>query len=167
LTFSLSPKEYLAMLQDQIAEYEKEPLSLRKAITVSVFANHLSEFVFAAYDEVEPAKLGGDLTKARYRERYESYRESLEAAKPELKLLRDVCDFGKHAILKRGGVDVAATSVARTLVPRFQGLLALTNHTEEDKIVVTLADNDRVHLFESLIREVVNFWQSLFAEKKL
>jgi hypothetical protein len=44
LTFSLSPKEYLAMLQDQLAEYEKEPLALRKAITVSVFANHIIGF---------------------------------------------------------------------------------------------------------------------------
>jgi hypothetical protein len=37
------------MLLEQHAEYIADPLSARKAVAVSMFANHISEHVFAAY----------------------------------------------------------------------------------------------------------------------
>jgi hypothetical protein len=40
--FKVTPREYLAMLQEQHAEFQCDPLSLRKAITFCVFANHIS-----------------------------------------------------------------------------------------------------------------------------
>jgi len=55
------------MLVEQHAEYSGDPLSLRKAIAVSMFANHLCEHVFAAYNGVDSAKLDGSTTPDIYR----------------------------------------------------------------------------------------------------
>ena len=55
-----------------------------------MFANHLCEHVFAAaYNGIDSAKLDGNATP-------DIYRKNLEAQKPELKLIRDLCDYGKH-----------------------------------------------------------------------
>ena len=49
MAFNITPAEYFKMLVEQHAEYTGDPLSLRKAIAVSMFANHLCEHIFAAY----------------------------------------------------------------------------------------------------------------------
>jgi hypothetical protein len=89
MAFNITPADYLKMLVEQQAEYSNDPLSLRKAIVVSMFANHLCEHVFAAYRGVDNGKLDGSATP-------DEYRSNLERQKPELRLIRDLCDYGKH-----------------------------------------------------------------------
>jgi hypothetical protein len=83
MAFQISPVDYLQMLREQYAEHRADPLSLRKAILVSMLANHICEPVFAAYADSAPQKLDGRKTETDYR----SY---LEGAKPELRLIRDL-----------------------------------------------------------------------------
>jgi hypothetical protein len=161
MAFNITPAEYFKMLVEQHAEYTGDPLSLRKAIAVSMFANHLCEHIFAAYSGVDSAKLDGSATP-------DIYRSNLEAQKPELRLIRDLCDYGKHGpSLKRKTVQVSQTEVKETMVPDFTGLLlGLTNHFAADKIVVTLSDGSE-RFFDYLIDDVVRFWNTTFVTKAL
>jgi hypothetical protein len=161
MTYAISPHDYLIMLQEQHAEYSADPLSLRKAIAVSMFGNHISEHVFAAYTIHDTSKLDACPTAA-------AYRSHLEDGKPELRLVRDLCDFGKHGpILERKSVKVSATTVKEAWVlDTTSFLLGIPNHVAEDKIVVTLQDGSE-RFFDHLIGEVVRFWSELFASKNL
>lgn len=126
-----------------------------------MFANHLCEHVFAAYNGIDSAKLDGSATA-------NIYRKSLEEQKPELRLIRDLCDYGKHGpSLNRKTVRVSRTEVKQTMVPEFTGLLlGLTNHFAAEKIVVTLGDGSE-RFFDHLIDDVVRFWNATFETKAL
>jgi hypothetical protein len=160
VAFNLSPSDYLKMLLEQHAEYIADPLSARKAIAVSMFANHISEHVFAAYP-ADVSKIGNSTSSG-------SYRLALEKQNPDLVLIRDLFDYGKHGpTLRRKSVQVTNAGIKEALVPQYTGLLlALTNHNAEDKLVVTLGDGKEL-LFQDLIAKVVRFWSELFAEKRL
>jgi hypothetical protein len=161
MTFAILPRDYLHMLQEQHAEYSADPLSLRKAIAVSMFANHICEHVFAAYAQNDVQKVDG-LTTAS------AYRLHLENMKPELKLIRDLCDFGKHGpTLSRRTVQVAKTELKETMVPDAMWFaLGGFNHRAEDKIVVTLIDG-KERFFDYLIDDVVKFWSDHFSARGL
>ncbi len=161
MTFQITPRDYLGMLQAQHSDYRDDPLSLRKAIALSMFANHISEHVFAAYS-------GSDISKVAGQKTSDGYRSHLEALKPELKLIRDLCDFGKHGpILSRRTVKVAKTELKETMVADPNSfLLGLMNHHAEEKIVITLDDGSE-RFFDYLIDDVVKFWNDHFAAKDL
>lgn len=161
MSFDVSPRDYLTMLHEQHAEYRAQPLSLRKAIAVLLFANHIGEHVFASYSSGDPAKVGG-------RRSLQDYRSYLLGLKPELELIRDLCDFSKHGpSLNRKSVAVAKTELKETMVADYSGLLlGLMNHHPEDKIVVTLSDGSE-RFFDYLIDEAVQFWTGHFTDNCL
>jgi hypothetical protein len=115
MSFGITPRDYLTMLQEQHREYRADPLSLRKAIAVLMFANHISEHVFAAYARVDPAKVSDQRSE-------KSYREYMVGQKPELGVIRDLCDFSKH------GPSLHRKTVAVTL--RGQGALMLDQNDD-------------------------------------
>jgi hypothetical protein len=161
VTFQITPLDYLGMLQAQHSDYRDDPLSLRKAIALSMFANHISEHVFAAY-------AGSDISKVACQKTSDAYRSHLEALKPELKLIRDLCDFGKHGpSLSRRTVKVAKTELKETMVADpMNFFLGGSNHYAEDKIVITLDDGSE-RFFDYLIDDVVKFWNDHFIAKGL
>ena len=57
MTFQITPRDYLGMLQAQDSDFQDDPLSLGKAIALSMFANHISEHVFAAYCGSDTSKI--------------------------------------------------------------------------------------------------------------
>jgi hypothetical protein len=161
MTFQITPRDYLSMLQAQHSDYRDDPLSLRKAIALSMFANHIGEHIFAAYFDSDMSKIDGNQTT-------EAYRAHLEGLKPDLKLIRDLCDYGKHGpTLGRRTVQVAKTELKETMVadPNMF-LLGLINHHAEEKIVITLNDGTE-RFFDYLIDDVVRFWSDHFATKNL
>jgi len=160
MSFKITPRDFLGMLQELHAEYRADPLSLRKAIAVSMFASHLSEHVFEAYHGVDNVKLEGCPSMP-------DYRALLEARMPGLKLVRDLCEFGKHVTLRRK-TQVSVTEVKETMVLDDASflLLGVGNHFPEDKIVLSLHDGSE-RFFDYLIDEVVKFWADLFASRNL
>jgi hypothetical protein len=162
MAFAITPVEYLKITSEQHGDFVKDPLSLRKAIALSMFANHICEHVFAAYSNVADNKIEHCAT-------LDDYRRRLIAQKPELGIIRDLCDFGKHGPkLERKTVQVARTEVKKTLVLdtlTFM-LLGLPNHHLKEKIVVTLNDGSQ-RFFDGLISDVLQFWDSLFTAKSL
>lgn len=160
MSFAISPFDYLSFLREELSAYEADPLSLKRAIIISLFANHIGEHVFAAYSTSDPGKVDGFQLE-------HDYRNHLASSKPELAIVRDICDYSKHGpTLHRKTVQVSGTGIKQALVPNFQGLLALTNHTKEERIVVTLLNGSEL-FFDWLIADVVRFWENLFASKKL
>jgi len=161
MAFALSPRDYLNLVQDQHVDFKADATSLRKAIALSMLANHICEHVFAACITTTASKLDGCKDVA-------SYRQHLQRLEPELLLIRDLCDFAKHGPrLDRKSVQVSKAETKGTMVADFSGLLlGLMNHHEEVKIVVTL-DNGGERHFDYLINEVMLFWASLFTTKGL
>jgi hypothetical protein len=161
MAFGLSPTDYLQIVREQHSDFKADPLSLRKAISVTILANHIGEHVFAAFGSTDGTKVDNCKDLA-------SYRKHLEGQKSELALIRDLCDFAKHGPrLDRKSVRVAKAEAKGTMVAEYTGLLlALTNHHEEQKIVVTLDDGSQLH-FDYLIEEVMMFWTSFFEARGL
>ncbi len=93
-----------------------------------------------------------------------AYRSHLEVMKPELRLIRDLCNYGKHGPVLWKAL-VSKTERRQTMVADYTGLLlGITNHHSEEKIVVALKDHTERH-FDYLAQEVVKFWTDRFAEK--
>jgi hypothetical protein len=161
MAFGLPPKDYLGVVGQQHVEFKADSLSLVKAIGLAILANHICEHVFAAYGRNEASKVGGCKNVG-------SYRKYLESLKVELAFVRDLCDFAKHGpVLSRKNVRVEKVQAKETMVAEYQGLLlALTNHHEEQKIVITLDDGSERH-FDYLLEDVMRFWKSQFEAKDL
>src|SRR5262245_37221291 len=114
MAFGLSPRDYFQIVTEHHASFKSDPLSVSKAIVVSILANHICEHVFAANKGIEGCKDA------------DHYREHLQKKKPELVLIRDLCDFAKHGPrLHRTTVRVEKAEAKHAWIPRFQGLLAL------------------------------------------
>lgn len=161
MAFSLSPSDYLQILEDQLAEYTADPLSLRKAISLCLFANHIPEHVFATYGSTAPTKVHGARS-------VQDYRLHLQQANFNLLLMRDLCDYGKHGpTLNRASVSVATADVEQTMVLDSASFLAgVPNHFAEDKLVVKLKDGSE-RFFDALAAAVMQFWKSEFAAYRL
>jgi hypothetical protein len=161
VSFAISPSDYLTLLKEELADFQREPLSIKRAITVSLFANHIIEHIFAAYWPSDPAKLDGCQS-------VDLYRAQLTKAHPSLGLIRDLCDYSKHGPrLHRATVQVKKTQVKETMVPDFMWLaMGAINHHAEDKIVISLVDGREI-FFDGLIDDVVQFWSALFSSKGL
>jgi hypothetical protein len=161
MSFDLAPQGYLEMLNQEHEDYRKDPLSLRRAISCSTFANHLSEFVFAQYKDSDPAKLDGCVDE-------HAYRNHLVTACPDLGLIRDICEFGKHGpVLGRSTVRVAQTGVEKKLeLDTASFMMGFPNHVERDRLVIKLKDGSECY-FDVCLANVVNFWNGLFQTKNL
>src|SRR4051794_14403912 len=104
MSFAISPSDYLRFLEEELGEFQNDRLVLRKAIRVSFFANHLPEHVFEAYHVTDPAKVEGCTTA-------QSYLERLVEMKPELVIVKDLCEFSKHVVLTRKKNHSSGSSV--------------------------------------------------------
>jgi hypothetical protein len=164
MSFGLLPSEYLAMLNEVYAEFRSDDMSIRRAITCCVFANHLPDILVEHYQN-GPAKLHGCTTLDAYR----GYIAGTGRC-PDTKLIRDLCDYGKHGTKlgrKTPPVQVARSEVKPTLVLDTTSLLAgAPNHQRAVKIVVELFDGSQL-FFDGLISIVIGFWNDLFVSDAL
>lgn len=159
MSFGLEPSNFLGMLEEAVKEFRKDDLSLRKAITASIFANHLPEHVFAKYGKGDP-KVRGAVTVS-------AYRLSVIDSEPALGIIRDLCDYGKHAKITQRPFEVDHTTKQTQLVPQYSGfLLALTNHVPGEKLVVTLKDG-RSGWMDGYLSRALNFWKAEFSARSL
>jgi hypothetical protein len=161
MSFGLTPAEYLAVLNEELAAFNANCLSFRHAINCAVLANHLTEIVFHAYSG-NVAKLDGCTT-------LQGYRDHLVSLCPNLGIVRDLADFAKHGpVLHRGSVQVDRTEKKDTMIPQFGALVALGvwNHVEGEKLVVTLKDGSE-RFADWCVGSVVQFWNELFLAKGL
>jgi hypothetical protein len=157
MSFNISPREYLAMAEEAHAEFKSDELSLRRLITSCTFANHLPEIIFTTYGTNSVAKVHGHSSKDTYR----AYAVNLC---PEIGIIRDLCDFGKHGpALNRRNVQVANTGKQSTpVLDTASFAMGVPNHVMTDKLVITLRDG-KERLADYVISEVVEFWQRTFA----
>jgi hypothetical protein len=162
MNFGLTPKEYLAMVIDTWEEFKVNPLSKRHLIALCIFANHLPEIIIAEYGHSVPGKVQNYVTGATYR----AYAVSLC---PEIGIVRDLCDFGKHGpFLDRKSVEVKETDVKERLVGDAVGIafVGFPIARKIDKLVVTLNDGKEMNA-EAVVSTVVEFWKMKFASDNL
>lgn len=162
MNFGLTPKEYLAMVIDAWEEFKVNPLSKRHLIALCTFANHLPEIIIAEYGQSDPGKVQNHVTGATYR----AYAVSLC---PEIGIVRDLCDFGKHGpFLDRKSVEVKETDVKERLVGDAVGVtfLGFPIARRVEKLVVTLKDGRDIHA-DAVVSTVVEFWKKAFASDGL
>jgi len=161
MSFDLSPKEYLTMVEEAYGEFQANELSLRHLIACCTFANHLPEIIFATYATNDVIKLHGNTSK-------DTYRAYAIGLCPEIGSVRDLCDFGKHGpTLHRRNVQVATTGKQNTPVLDTMSLIAgVPNHIMTDKLVITLIDG-KEKFADYVVGEVVEFWRRTFTADNL
>src|ERR1700722_16262134 len=135
MSFGFNPSDYLGLLDDSHDEYRREPLSIRRAVVCCIFANHLPDYIFAAYGVSDSAKLHGATS-------INDYRCYLATAEPALAVIRDLCDYAKHgATLARKSVTVAKTEQAKTWeMDAVAFMIGIPSHHPAEKLVVTHKD---------------------------
>jgi hypothetical protein len=157
MSFGLTPGRYLKMVEDTWEEFKANPLSVRHLLTVCTFANHLPEIIIAEYAQSNPGKVQNYLG-------YDAYRASVVNVCPEIGIVRDLCDYGKHGPhLDRKSVEVRETDVKEKAVGNAAGLVYLGFPIAQrmDKLVVTLNDG-RELIADFVIATVVEFWKQKF-----
>jgi len=161
MSFNISPRDYLVMVVEAHAEFKSDELSLRRLITCCTFANHLPEIIFATYGTNDIAKLHSNSSM-------DSYRAYAINLCPEIGIVRDLCDFGKHGpTLHRRNVQVATTGKQSTpTLDTLSFIMGSPNHIMTDKLVITLIDGNE-RLADYVIGEAVEFWQRTFAADNL
>jgi hypothetical protein len=158
MSFGLSPKEYLSMVVDALEEFKADQTSIRRLITVCTFANHLPEIIVAEYGQSDPAKVHNHVTGATYR----GYAARLC---PNVGIVRDLCDFGKHGPhLDRKSVEVKETDVKERLEGNVVGItyLGFPISRKTEKIVVTMNDGTEMQA-DVVVNTVVDFWNKSLA----
>ncbi len=159
MSFGLEPADFLQYLVESHDEYRREPLSVRRAMVCCVFANHLPDYLVAKYSASDPAKLHGHVDLG-------SYRAYLAGVEPSLAVIRDLCDYAKHAWLRRKSA-VARTEQASTLEMDIASFaIGVPNHVRTEKLIVTHEDGSERWL-AAYLREAVTFWQSEFTARSL
>jgi hypothetical protein len=155
----LSAAEYLKMLNEEYAEYKKEPISIRRAINCCGFANALAEIIFVQYGKSEPAKVHNatDLS---------SYRAYLRKIGRAHHTVRDLCDLTKRSVVRRESVEVRIAAKTKRWVGLWQSLLAFTTAKEVERLVVTF-ENGRTQVMDEILREVVDSWNRVFRKEGL
>jgi hypothetical protein len=176
----LTPRDYLEMLTDEYREYLKqqpairvqllngtyEPdqwhhdyRSMRKAINCCSLSNALPEIIFAHYGRTEPEKVHRTKSASAYREHL---RKQCEAHHT----VRDICDYSKHGTLERSSVSVQHAKPLLRQEGFFQGLLALTETREVERLVVRHRDG-RTELLDDILEQVTASWKAIFDQDKL
>ena len=161
MSFGLTPREYLAMVVQAWEEFKANPLSKRHLISVCTFANHLP-IVASEYATSDPAKINNCTSGPTYR---------FHAARscPDVEIVRDLCDYGKHGpVLDRKSVQVQNTGAKEVIVSNAVGMaiLGFPIGQRVEKLVVTLKDGTE-RTADSVVASVVGFWQQKFASDGL
>lgn len=162
MSFGLSSKEYLELVEEAHQDFRADHLSLRKLIAVCVLANHLPEIVFYEHATVEPSKVHGQA-------RIDDYRNQVvQVACAETLIIRDLCDYAKHGpALRRESVQVDQTGRQTKLELDTASFVAgAPNHHYVDRLVVTLKDGTE-RLAEDVVRDTVRYWKAEFVARGL
>jgi hypothetical protein len=161
MSFDISPKDYLEMVKKTHTEFRYDELSSRRLIACCIFANHLPEIVFAEYGASDPDKVHSTSSTSEYRE----YAMKLC---PEVGIVRDLCDFGKHGPkLDRKSVQVANTGLQRTTELDLAAMaMGIPAHVVTEKLVITLKDGEEMFA-DWVVATVVDFWRRTFAADSL
>jgi hypothetical protein len=162
MSFNLTPKEYLDMLIAAWEDFRLNPLSKRYLIQVCTFANHLPEIIFAEYGASNPRKVNNCSTGPQYRA------HALGLC-PEVGIVRDLCDFGKHGPrLDRKDVEVKETDPKEKVVGNALGLsiFGFPVAQKVEKLVITMNDG-RELIADMIVANVVDFWKKKFASDHL
>ena len=162
MSFGLTAIEYLNMLKEEHADFCRDNLCVRRAISCSVFANHMPEIVCAEYKDSDPAKLDCYTNPRRYR-------EYVIAQCTELGIIQDLCDYGKHGpVLERHRVrapeQVRTSTVEKTmeldatLYAFGPHVFGLPSSRDVDALMVTLRDGTKFR-FDACIARAIEFWE--------
>jgi len=166
VSLNLKPVEYLVMLKEEYAELRRSPLCVRKAINCCALSNALPEIIFAEYGSTEPHKVHG--TKC-----HGDYRKHLRRECEAHHTVRDICDFSKHGPQLRretqkgpSAVSVSSVKPIRRMEGIYQGLLALMNHREVERLMIE-HKNGRRELMDDVLGHVIASWNVIFARDGL
>jgi hypothetical protein len=157
MSFDIQPVEYFGFFKEAHREFQADDLSLRRAITCFILANHLPEHVHARYG-------GADPSKVRNCNSEKAYRQALETSEPKLGVVRDLCDFAKHGPkLGRKNVKVSKTEQGTQLQLSSMGYFMGTMHHEAvDALIVTLDDQSEQSV-RHFLHIAEDFWEREFA----
>jgi hypothetical protein len=161
MSFGLSSREYLSVLEDAHEEYRANMLSVRHLMVCCMFANQLPEIIVSEYAARDARKLRGHTTLA-------AYRGYMLGLCPETGIVRDLCDFARHGpkldrknvLVDRAGVPKPAELDSATF------LMGVFDYQEIEKIVITLNDGSE-RFAEFVIGKVVLHWNRIFATDRL
>jgi hypothetical protein len=161
MSFGLTPREHLDFLIEERNLLRRELSSTRMGVNCCVWANHLPEIVFAAYESASPEKVYDQAAE-------KEYRDHVVSLHPDLGLIRDLCDFAKHGPrLRRKGVQVSNTQAKETFeLNGSMMMMGFPHHEEVLRLVVTL-NNGEERWLDALVDSAVDFWKNEFDTKAL
>jgi hypothetical protein len=162
MSFALTPQNHLTMTEETWDEYKANPLSKRHLITVCVWANHLPEIVAAEYAVSDPGRINNCTNGP-------TYRAHAVGLCPEVAVVRDLCDYGKHGpVLDRRSVQVQHTGAKEIIVGNAVGLVLFGFPIAQkvEKLVVTFRDGTE-RTADSVIACVMEFWLQKFVSDNL
>lgn len=162
MAFGLTPRQHLQYLTDEHAEFRRQPASVRLGINCCIWADHLADTIFLAYQGQR--QKGCDFPKVS------DYKASLRERSAQIAIVGDLCNFAKHGKITRYDPMVRATQVEATQETDWlEWMHERPSHIVVDRLVATVkTDAGDVQLWlDDTIEGVLGFWRSCFDEYQL
>jgi hypothetical protein len=143
-TFGKSPSQKLERLIFDFEKYKNGELDTQTAMSLSVDAWHLTDWVYSEYKQIhEFTDLG-------------AFRDSLYPNCEHLKIMHDLANSAKHSETSRPKANIQEAS-------EYEGVYSFeySNEYDTSRIEIKL-DTDEILDFNDVIEEVIIFWINYF-----
>ncbi len=167
MSFDLRPVEYLRITQEEYKEFLKDQGSIRRAMSCCILTNHIIDHVVACYYPSDAGKLH-ILPSLKSENAVKAYRDHVVGECPNVSVIRDVCDFGKHGPkLRRSNIVVERTGVREIygFYPSFLPIRA-SNYTKRSRVLITKTNREELYL-PTVLSSVLGYWNAKFLQDTL
>jgi hypothetical protein len=167
MSFNLTPAQYFAMVREEHQDFLADRASIRRAISCCTLMNHVLDHVVSHYFRTDPGKLR-IRPGLEFKQAVNAYRDHVVADCPDVSVIRDLCDFGKHGShLDRPTVQVKWTGLEETYGFHISfARVEASDYVKTVRVGIIMKDGQEMKL-EAVLASVLAYWERRFAADAL